>query len=302
MVAKTVLFFMGPTCVGKSSIVLSLFKDFSINFINVDASSIYKNMDIGTAKPNKDILNKIDYHLIDILDPKEKYSVGKFYFDSLRIINDSFNNNKLACFVGGTLMYFWVLKNGLYYINDVNDKKISIFDIYKFHGLDFLIDTCFNIDFNILTKEKISLELNKFFLNETYFYFKNSNFIDFNIVSIVIIPYDKFELFKKIELRLNNMFASGFIDEVYFLYKRGDLTFDMQSIRSIGYRQIWNYLSGNISLYDAKKDIICSTKKLVKRQLTWLKKWDGNTYFFFDNDSNLLSKIKYIVLNIEKRR
>lgn len=240
---------MGPTCIGKSLIVLDLCKEFLMDFISVDASSIYKSMDIGTAKPGKKILCNVNYHLIDILDPKEKYSVGKFYFDSIKIVDNSINNGRLPCFVGGTMMYFWVLKHGLNFFDKGNNNVID-------------------------------------------------NFKEFDIVSIIIVPFDKFDLLKNIELRLNNMFMYGFIDEVNNLYKRGDLNFNMQSIKSIGYRQIWDYLSGNTSLYYAKKNIVTVTKTLVKRQLTWLKRWNNNAYVFFNNDKTLLTKIKYILLNI----
>ncbi len=278
---------MGPSGIGKSLIVVDLCKHFYFNVISVDSTSIYKYMDIGTAKPTKKELDFVNYFLINILDPKEKYSVAEFYFDSLKIIENSFVNNKISLFVGGTMMYFWVLKNGLYLFNFSEEKKLYFYK--KF------------LSFNSLFFDEYSYYYRKSI--NSYFLFSNvmnkhkifNSLINYDIISIIIVPNTKETLFDKIEIRLSQMFKLGFLEEVNNLYLRGDLSSNMQSIKSIGYRQIWNYLSGNISLCDAKKDIFCSTKLLVKRQLTWLKKWNKYTYVFFESDKNLLDKIKYVI-------
>ena len=291
MKSRFVLFLMGPTCVGKSSISISLAEKFPLDIISVDSSMIYRYMNIGTDKPNGYVLKKINHHLIDIIDPSEKYSIGNFCFDSYKIMNNSILNNRIPCFVGGTMMYFWRIQNGLFFLSKINsflnsNKKLSDHFIYNNNSL-FFLDEYFSTLFKYSKINYYDNNIDNYFLlNSNYF-----NLFNCKLLNVIIYHDDKFSVYKLIANRIDKMFDCGFIDEVLFLYKRGDLNLKMQSIKSIGYKQIWLYLDGKISFFEAKNDIIKITKFLFKKQLTWLKIWNSNAYYLNMNSKNIVDNI-----------
>ncbi|HFL8824149.1 MAG TPA: tRNA (adenosine(37)-N6)-dimethylallyltransferase MiaA [Candidatus Azoamicus sp. OHIO1] len=300
---KVILFLMGPTCVGKSFLSIELFRRCSINIINMDSSMIYRYMNIGTSKPTNDELALFKHYLIDIKDPVEFYSVGDFCRDAVSIINICLLEKKIPCFVGGTMMYSWYLQHGLFSIPKVDPDIRNIMSHFcDLYGLSFLYDKlrfvnpvlAKNIGYNDKQRVIRALEMSYSVLNNKHDndYLKLNYFANnWKIINIGIVPFSKFDLCDRIEKRFDLMLKLGFIDEVRNLYNRGDLNSKMSSVRSIGYKQIWNYLENKISFSDLRNQSIKDTICLVKRQLTWLKKWKNKIYYIFDNDSNIINTI-----------
>lgn len=302
MFDRVVLFIMGPTCVGKSKISIELSKTVSLNVINMDSSSVYRYMDIGTSKPNKKELKALKHYLIDIKDPIERYSVGDFCIDSLSILNISFLDNKIPCFVGGTMMYSWYFQSGFFSCFYLDfDIKDSFFSICNFYGLDYVYNRLMCLNFNLYD----FLTLCNFYLITDimclykFFNIKSKNAINLNynianikIVNIGIFPREKFCFYDRIEDRFNFMLDMGFINEIDVLYNNWNLSVDMSSIKSIGYKHAWNYLDNKLSFFEFRSKSVMDTKFLYKRQVTWLKRWDNKIHCFFDDDSSIVYKIK----------
>jgi len=278
---NVILFLMGPTGIGKSYLSLELANILNINIISVDSSMVYRHMDIGTSKPNKVELMNYKHYLINIRDPNVSYSVGEFCKDAYKIINFSFNTNKIPCFIGGSMMYFWYFQNNLY-------KFLNEYYIFKSKYLN----TC-NLNLYKSYYKKYFYNYNIDYIQACFidYYFNN-----YSIINIAIVPTCKFDLYNKIRQRYNNMLSLGFIEEVKYLYDRGDLSLNNVSMKSIGYRQIWHYLDNKISFYDTSDIIIKMTNYLVKRQLTWLNSWKNKIYFIENDELSIANKIKNLVL------
>lgn len=239
-----ILCILGPTCTGKTDFSIKLAKILPIEIINIDSIMIYKNMTIGSAKPNKTILKLIKHHLINIKDPTENYSVMDFCKNAYNILK-KFSKKKTLVFVGGNLMYMWTFQN----IFIPNIKKCNI------------------------------------------------NNLKYKFINIALMPLNKRILKKNIETRLNDMTKKKFIDEVYSLHKRTDLNINLNSINSIGYKDIWFYIENKIIFNNTKNSIIKNTMELSNKQLLWLKNWGENIFFFNSNEKNFLLKIKNLINN-----
>lgn len=280
-----IIFITGPTCSGKTKLSLDLFDYFPVEIINIDASIIYKYMDIGTGKPSLLIRSKFKHHLIDIKDPCEQYCVWDFCIDAFVVILDCFSRGKIPLFVGGTMMYMWYLQN--------------FFKFFKNLLFDYQID-CFNKFRDVLTK---FYKNDKFFntfckvYKDRFFLFNYFNFdlFNFTYINIFLVPFDKDFFYCKIKNRLLNMLNSGFLDEVEYLRSRRDLTINTQSIKSIGYKDLWLYLDNKLCFFDAVNSILKSTINLSNKQLKWAKKF-GDKIFYIENKDNFLVKecVKFI--------
>ncbi len=278
---------LGPTGIGKSRIAMELCKILPLELISVDSGLIYRDLNIGTAKPSYLELKYFPHRLVNIINPNDCYSVKKFFIDLIKELNDIiFIKKKIPLLVGGTMMYFNIIFNGLYllpksnykirsYINYLSVKfgcnylynilKIIDFSMYKNIHLNDKYRIIRNLEVFLMTKKNIS-------------YFKNINklSLNFNIYKIIILPQNKNELIKIIKSRFYKMLSSGFEDEVFNLYMRKDLDINKPSIKCIGYKQMWLYIDKKISYIEMINKTISSTIFLIKKQLTWLKKWpDG---------------------------
>ncbi len=289
-----ILYLFGPTSVGKSCICLNLFDKIYFEIISVDSTSIYKDMNIGTDKPKFDFLNQIKHYLIDIKYPTDNYSVINFCTEALFIINNFFLNKKIFLFIGGTMMYFWCLQYCLFILSNFSLfylRKMNIFcktNNYFMYNLFVKLYPYTNIKFvNIfhLNKHIKMLLLNFFDL------LINLTIIKFDILYICLLSLDNFSIFKNINLRFNNMIKNGFLNEVDFLiwkYKFNEINF---IIDIIGYKHAIFYLKGIINFFDFKKEVMLLTNKLVKKQLAWMKKWNGKLFCIENNTINVLTKI-----------
>ncbi|CAL4325299.1 tRNA dimethylallyltransferase [Buchnera aphidicola (Thelaxes suberi)] len=289
-----VIFLMGATTTGKTDFAILLSKYLPIDIISVDSVLIYKNMNIGTAKPSCKILNKIPHKLINIKDPIESYSVFEFQNDAIREINNSIALNRIPFLVGGTMLYYYVLLHGLYCTPPESAYfKTKIFScvhnkekIKNFYNLLKKIDpkTALLIHKNDI--KRIARALNIYFNTGqlvSNLKLKKKNRIHYEIIQFAMISSDRIEVHKKIKNRFENMLKMGFEEEVIHLFNRGDLNINCPSIRSVGYRQMWNYLNKKISYLEMKNQAIYATCQLYKKQLTWIKKWKDVCFLNSDN-------------------
>jgi tRNA dimethylallyltransferase len=298
---------MGPTAAGKTALAIELAQNFPFEIISVDSAMVYRGMDIGTAKPTELELELAPHRLINICDPKEIYSVGRFYQDVLQEINDIFAKGKVPLLVGGTMMYFRALQYGLSDLPSANQEvRAELAEQIKLAGLESLykklqiIDPQSALVIKATDSQRIKRALEVYILTKkrlsefkTIFSPKK---LPYEVINIGLIPSDRSLLKDKIYKRFQEMLALGFSKEVEKLYTRGDLKQDLPSIRTVGYRQIWQYFAGQTTYAKMLLQVPIATCQLAKRQLTWLRSWSNIELFasenleLFNNIKNLLKK------------
>ncbi|NGN98992.1 tRNA (adenosine(37)-N6)-dimethylallyltransferase MiaA [Grimontia sp. S25] len=291
------IFLMGPTASGKTDLAIGLRKQFPVEIISVDSALIYKEMDIGTAKPTADELALAPHRLIDILDPSEAYSAADFRADALREMEEIVAKGRIPLLVGGTMLYFKALLEGLSPLPPADPAiRAKIEQEAKEHGWQALHDELCNIDpvagarIHPNDPQRLSRALEVFRISGktlTELTETKGEPLPYEVHQFAIAPKERGELHRRIELRFQKMMEAGFEAEVRKLYDRGDLNPDMPSIRCVGYRQMWDYLAGSCSLDDAVYRGVCATRQLAKRQITWLRSWDNLTWL--DSDDAELS-------------
>lgn len=276
---------MGPTASGKTDLAVKLCQMLPMEVISVDSALIYKGMDIGTAKPSKAELALAPHRLIDILDPRESYSVMNFREDALREMADITAKGKIPLLVGGTMLYYKGLLEGLSPLPSADDAvRAEIESKATQHGWAALhrdlqqIDPISAARINPNDSQRINRALEVFYISGktmTELTAQQGEAIPYDILQFAIAPQERAILHQRIEQRFYKMIEQGFEQEVRALYERGDLTPDLPSIRCVGYRQMWEYIAGNISLDEAIFKGICATRQLAKRQITWLRGWSS---------------------------
>lgn len=295
---------MGPTASGKTQLSLELVEKFSFEIVSVDSAMVYRGMDIGTAKPTPDILKKYPHHLIDICDPSESYSAAKFKHDAVIAIEDILARQKIPLLVGGTMLYFQALQKGLSPMpgQDAQIRKQLNLDLES-HGLGKLHDRLTTVD-PVAAKrihphdtQRIQRALEVFMIsgkNLTAWQAECGDILNYEFLNIAIMPEDREKLHQRIAQRLETMFAQGFIDEVKKLFARSDLTINLPAIRSVGYRQVWQYLQGELSEESMREKCLFATRQLAKRQMTWLRSWENKTLFNSEENHLLIKVINFL--------
>ena len=284
---KNIFLLIGPTASGKSSISLQLTRDFPFEVINADLYSIYKEMNIGTAKPNLDEFSSSRHYLFNKLDPDMNYNVSEYCFDAVDSIEKVFANDKYPLITGGSMMYIYQLLNGLshdYNILDSDKKIISyILEKYTYSEIyeslingretsDGKINRNDNYRIEKLLERTISSNNNKKKYKGLYL---NKNI---SIKTIFINICDRELLRQNIFKRTSHMLKSGLIDEVENLKQKYNLTIENQSMKAIGYKQVLSYLDNNTELDNLVNSISLATQQLAKRQLTWRNKFKVDYY------------------------
>ncbi|EKO3736528.1 MULTISPECIES: tRNA (adenosine(37)-N6)-dimethylallyltransferase MiaA [Vibrio] len=287
------LFLMGPTASGKTELAIRLRQKYPVEIISVDSALIYKGMDIGTAKPNTEELALAPHRLIDILDPSEAYSAADFRQDALREMQEIASEGKIPLLVGGTMLYYKALLEGLSPLpaaNPVIRQQIELQAQEQgwaaLHAQLQQIDPISAARIHPNDPQRLSRALEVYQISGktlTELTQTKGESIPFRVKQFAIAPMDRAELHRRIELRFEMMVKSGFEEEVKALYDRNDLHADLPSIRCVGYRQMWDYFDGNSTLDEAIYRGICATRQLAKRQLTWLRSWDELTWLDSEN-------------------
>ncbi|EKO3906392.1 tRNA (adenosine(37)-N6)-dimethylallyltransferase MiaA [Vibrio fluvialis] len=295
------LFLMGPTASGKTDLAIRLRQKFPVEIISVDSALIYKGMDIGTAKPDQDELALAPHRLIDILDPSEAYSAADFRRDALREMQAIVDQGKIPLLVGGTMLYYKALLEGLSPLPAADPEiRQQIEQEAQQLGWTALHEQLRQIDpisaerIHPNDPQRLSRALEVYRISGktlTELTQTKGEALPFRVKQFAIAPKERAELHRRIELRFEKMVEAGFEDEVKALYARKDLHPDLPSIRCVGYRQMWDYLDGNCTLDEAIFRGICATRQLAKRQITWLRSWDDLTWLDSENVEQALETL-----------
>lgn len=306
---KPVFCLMGPTAAGKTKLAIKLTKIFPFDIISVDSGMVYRDMDIGTAKPTLSELKKAPHRLINICDPSESYSAGKFRQDALAEIENIFAQGKIPLLVGGTMLYFRVLQQGISVLPRANKEiRAKIAEQNKKMGLAYLYKKLQKIDpqtaaiINSTDKQRIQRALEVFQLGgRSLSELKNISppqMLAYEVKNIVLAPLKQSYLYEKINKRFKEMLRLGLVEEVEHLYKRGDLHLNLPSMRMVGYRQVWQYFAGQIGYAQMLEQIPIATRQVAKRQLTWLRNWPEVKWFASEN-VNLLADVTKEIMNTQ---
>lgn len=277
------IFLMGPTASGKTDLAIQLRQQLPVEVISVDSALIYRGMDIGTAKPSKAELALAPHRLIDICDPAESYSAANFRTDALREMQEISAQGKIPLLVGGTMLYYKALLEGLSPLPSADDKvrseieaKATLIGWAGLHQELCKIDPISAQRINPNDSQRINRALEVFYLTGktlTQLTAQKGEALPYDILQFAIAPEQREVLHLRIEQRFHKMIELGFQQEVEKLYRRPDLNENLPSIRCVGYRQMWEYLRGD---YDHDEMVfrgICATRQLAKRQITWLRGW-----------------------------
>jgi len=300
-----VICLMGPTASGKTALAITLHEKLPCEIISVDSGMIYRGMDVGTAKPSKEELAIAPHRLIDICDPSESYSAGQFRRDAIKAIEDILAAGSIPLLVGGTMLYFRVLEQGIATLPEADPGiRAEIKVEAEAKGWNFLhkklmaIDPVFATKISANDSQRIAraLEINALTGKTITELHQNQAPLDspYEFLNIAIAPKERSTIWQRIEHRFVQMLQYGFIDEVAKLYARGDLNADMPSMRTVGYRQIWQYLAGQITKQEMLERVPIATRQLAKRQFTWLRSW--NDLHWIDSDAGMcLEKILRLI-------
>ncbi len=300
-----VLCLMGPTASGKTSIALELAQHLSCEIISVDSAMIYRAMDIGTAKPTLLEQSLVVHHLIDIIDPIEKFSVAKFCVQACNLIAEIHQRNKIPLLVGGTMMYFNALQQGLSVLPDENHQiRQDLFTQMQKYDLKFLYDQLQLLDpvsaqkINCNDQQRIFRALEVFHITQIPLSQLQQNKAitnNYKFINITLFPEDRSWLHQRIEQRFAFMLQHGFLEEVQDLMKNWPLTINDPAIRCVGYRQAYDYLLNNINYVDFYAQVLVATRQLAKRQLTWLRSWSEHYIIACDKNFDIHKIIAQII-------
>jgi tRNA dimethylallyltransferase len=287
------IFIIGPTASGKTGLAMKLMAHFPIELISVDSALIYKDMDIGTAKPTAEELTKAPHRLISFLDPSQSYSAADFRKDALREMQEITAKGKIPVLVGGTMLYYRALENGLAVLPEADpDIRKKLTAEAEDKGWEYLHERLVEVDpvagkrIHPNDKQRIQRALEVYELSgkpltELH---KEAQLdaLPYRLIKIALIP-ERTWVRDLAEKRFEIMMEQGFLDEVKALYSREDLHADLPAIRCVGYRQAWQYLEGKLDANEMKERAVIATRQLAKRQMTWMRSEPNITKFDAQN-------------------
>ena len=278
---------MGPTASGKSAIALELAQLLPVEIVSVDSAQIYRGMDIGTAKPDAAARARVAHHLVDLIDPDQSYSAARFRADALAAIAGVRSRGRIPLLVGGTMLYFKALREGLSRLPQADarlrkelDERAAVAGWPALHAELARVDPATAARLSTTDSQRIQRALEVFHISGTPLSAlqgarQSDDAPDF--VAIALVPSDRAELHRRIAERFDAMLARGLVAEVRTLRQRFSLTASMPSMRCVGYRQIWDVLEGAQTPRDLRERGIAATRQLAKRQLTWLRSMQAQT-------------------------
>jgi tRNA dimethylallyltransferase len=278
---------MGPTASGKSAIALELAQLLPVEIISVDSAQVYRGMDIGTAKPDAAARARVAHHLVDLIDPDQSYSAARFRVDALAAIAGIRSRGRIPLLVGGTMLYFKALREGLSRLPQADarlrkelDERAAAAGWPALHAELARVDPVTAARLSTTDSQRIQRALEVFYVSGTPLSAlqgarRSDDAPDF--LAIALVPSDRAELHRRIADRFDAMLATGLVEEVRTLRLRFSLTASMPSMRCVGYRQIWDVLEGAQAPGDLRERGIAATRRLAKRQLTWLRSMQAQT-------------------------
>lgn len=281
---------MGPTAAGKTALAIALVERGLGDIISVDSSMVYRGMDIGTAKPSADELARAPHRLIDLIEPHQVYSAAEFRTDALLAMADITAAGKVPILVGGTMLYFKVLRDGLAAMPDADATvRAELMRDAQRHGWPALHERLRAIDAVAAARitphdsQRLQRALEVWMLTgktltQWHADQPEPQPLPYRLHWMALAPPDRALLHERIAQRFDLMLAQDFIGEVDALRARGDLQATMPSMRSVGYRQVWAYLDGHYDRDELRNRGIFATRQLAKRQLTWLRSFTAATW------------------------
>lgn len=289
MEKPTVIFLMGATASGKTALAMRLHDELGCDLINVDSAQIYRQLNIGAAKPDAATLANYPHALMNIRDPAEVYSVAEFREDALAAIEASVSAGKIPVLVGGSMMYFKALLDDLAdmpeadpLVRDEINTQAEREGWPALHAELARVDPAIADSIHPNHSHRISRALEVYRVSgKTMSELRAEqaassapNLLDqYRVLAFALALQDRAELHARIAVRFDQMLDEGFVEEVEALRARGDLTLDLPSMRSVGYRQVWQYLDGECDYATMRERGIAATRQLAKRQMTWLRNW-----------------------------
>ena len=282
-----VICLMGPTASGKTSLAVDLVQQHPFQIVSVDSAQIYQQMNIGTGKPQKGVLDIAPHRLIDFIDPAVPYSASQFRTDAFREIDEILEVGDTPLLVGGTMLYFRVLRDGLADMPHADPEvRAEIEKLAQEQGWEAVHqqlaavdpDSAARIHPNDPQRTQRALEVYRI-SGKTITSFhaemraQQEALLPYNLHFFAIQPEDRGVLYGQIETRFRQMLNEGLVDEVQALRARGDLNHQLPSIKSVGYRQVWQYLDDEVDYDGMVERSVIATRQLAKRQLTWLRSW-----------------------------
>jgi tRNA dimethylallyltransferase len=308
---KPIALILGPTASGKTDLAINICNTIPAEIISVDSVMVYKDCDIGSAKPSKDILFKHKHHLVDCIEPDLIYSVADFYKSSLKLISEIHNKNKLPLFVGGSMMYFKSLIYGLDNLPERNDSyRKELEKIKNENGIDALYEMLKEFDpkyaeqVNISDEKRIirALEVVKSSGNNfsSMVGYKNKDYLtsNYSIHQFGILDEDRLLLHSRIEERLEMIIQNGLIDEVHGLLNKYNIPENHPLRKSVNYKQAISFLNKEYDSNEFFKRALYATRQLAKRQMTWLRSWDDLNVFDIKTSYKIEESIKRLASSL----
>jgi len=272
---------MGPTASGKTEMAMRLVDAFDGEIISVDSAMVFRDMNIGTAKPEPELLAQYPHALIDLIDPSESYSAARFRADALKQIEEIQARGHMPILAGGTMLYYRALEYGLSPLPEADPEvRKRLEQQAREIGWEAMHQRLVEVDPEAAARihpndpQRLQRALEVYEVSGqpmTELWKKSSVPLPVTPLKIALAPAERVVLHQRIELRFDQMLAQGFVAEVESLHGRGDLNPSLPSIRCVGYRQIWNYLEGEWDESTAREKAIIATRQLAKRQMTWLR-------------------------------
>lgn len=294
---------MGATGTGKTELGIQLLDEFPFEIINVDSAQVFKDMNIGTAKPDTETLKHAPHKLLDFIDPADAYSAADFRQDALEEMRKITTAGKIPLLVGGTMLYFRALINGIANLPSANSEfRAKLQAEADEKGWHRLHERLQNIDPESAARihpndpQRLQRALEVYELTgiplTTHHKTSHHETLPYRLLKFALIPRDREQLRQRLALRFEQMLDEGLIEEVQRLHKREDLSINLPSIRCVGYRQIWEYLNDEIDYNMMKERAIVATRQLAKRQMTWLRSEQRIVKLYMEDENLAAVKCK----------
>ncbi len=276
---------LGPTASGKSSLAMQLAGTFPIEIVSIDSAQVYRGMDVGTAKPSAAERRAVPHHLIDLIDPTGRYSAGRFREDASRVVLDILGRKKIPLLVGGTMLYYRALAQGIGSLPQAEPGLRAQIDARAArHGWPALHADLARVDPATAARlspndaQRIQRALEVWELSGkpiSELQSAGRQALPFDLQAYALVPEDRAELHRRIAARFDDMLKSGLVEELRALRGKFDLDAALPSMRCVGYRQAWQFLEGEIGEGELRETGVAATRQLAKRQLTWLRSLPG---------------------------
>ncbi|MCQ4347591.1 tRNA (adenosine(37)-N6)-dimethylallyltransferase MiaA [Pseudomonas stutzeri] len=310
------IFLMGPTASGKTDLAIELARVLPCEIVSVDSALVYRGMDIGTAKPSRELLAEFPHRLIDIRDPAECYSAAEFRADALAAMAEISAAGRIPLLVGGTMLYYKALLEGLADMPSADpavraqlEAQAAAEGLAALHAELMLVDpeSAARIHPNDPQRLVRALEVYRVsglamsehrrrqqVLQNLHGDAPQVGALPYTVAQLAIAPAQRSLLHERIARRFHLMLEQGFVAEVEALYARGDLHPGLPSIRAVGYRQVWEYIEGRLTREEMAERGIVATRQLAKRQFTWLRSWSSLHWLDSLAGDNLAHALKYL--------